>query len=241
MTNPQESTSSRRIAHAAVRSALIQAAKTELASVGSAALSLRAVARSVGMAPSGVYRYFASRDDLLTALILDAYHALGDAVDAAELSHSHDAPLDRWRALCGAIRTWALENPHEYALIYGSPVPGYHAPDATTSAALRTLLPLLRLIDLVSQPVPPARPFELPPVSDALHAQFQRLDGALPGLTVERMDTALAAWALLFGQINFEVFGRLGEPFENLTELFLHNVDVAAWLVGITNVDGGSS
>src|ERR1700756_3465061 len=96
-------------------------ARRHLAAEG-ANLSLRAVARDMGMVSSALYRYFASRDDLLTALILDAYNALGAAVEAADAAIKDRLQLrGRWLAAVGAVRDWALANPAEYALIYGSP------------------------------------------------------------------------------------------------------------------------
>src|SRR5829696_3238076 len=92
-------------------------ARRHLAADG-ANLSLRAVARDLGMASSAVYRYFASRDDLLTALIIDAYDALGAAAEKAEAAVDRDDLPGRWLATCHGVRDWALANPHEYALIY---------------------------------------------------------------------------------------------------------------------------
>ncbi len=113
-------------------------ARAHLATDG-ANLSLRAVARDMGMVSSAIYRYYASRDDLLTALIVDAYNALGETVEAAEAMVADRSQLRaRWRAATRAVRTWALANPAEYALLYGSPVPGYAAPADTIAAAART-------------------------------------------------------------------------------------------------------
>ena len=98
------------------------------------------------MASSALYRYYPSRDDLLTALIIDAYDAIGEAAeqaiaDAAEARRARPvAGRARWLAACHAIRGWALAHPHEYALIYGSPVPGYRAPEATIGPAARVPL-----------------------------------------------------------------------------------------------------
>src|ERR1700688_3623533 len=101
-------------------------------------LSLRAVARDMGMVSSALYRYFASRDDLLTALIVDAYNALGEIVEAADTAVTdRDDLRERWLAVARAVRGWALANPSEYALLYGSPVPGYKAPQDTIPAAVR--------------------------------------------------------------------------------------------------------
>lgn len=125
-------------------------ARRQLAATGAGGLSLRAVARELGMVSSALYRYYPSRDDLLTALIIDAYDALGEVTERAVApAADHAAGGDRaaggtararWVAGCQAIRAWARSNPHQYALIYGSPVPGYRAPEATIGPASRVPL-----------------------------------------------------------------------------------------------------
>jgi len=115
-------------------------ARRQLAIHGAQQLSLRAVARELGMASSAIYRYFPSRDELLTVLIIDAYDSLGASAKAAERELPRGDIRGRWRATCRAVRNWALAHPHEYALIYGSPVPGYQAPQATITPAGRVAL-----------------------------------------------------------------------------------------------------
>ncbi|MGO8887420.1 MAG: TetR/AcrR family transcriptional regulator [Streptosporangiaceae bacterium] len=112
-------------------------ARRQLAAGGSAQLSLRAVARELGMASSALYRYFPSRDDLLTALIIDAYDSLGQCAEQAVAAAAQASIRARWHACCDTIRAWAIARPHEYALIYGSPVPGYQAPQETIGPAGR--------------------------------------------------------------------------------------------------------
>ena len=115
-----------------------EAARRQLAEHGPAGLSLRGVARDIGLASaSALYRYFPGRDALLTALIADAYDALGDAADAAAAATRAEPYLTRWTGVCHAVRAWALAHPHEYALIHGSPVPGYEAPPDTTAPGIR--------------------------------------------------------------------------------------------------------
>ena len=121
-------------------------ARRQLAEAGASALSLRAVARELGMVSSGIYRYFKSRDDLLTALIIDAYDSLGAEVEAAEALCEPTDFAGRWGACCHGVRNWALRQPHEYALIYGSPVPGYRAPVDTNSPASRVTQALVAII-----------------------------------------------------------------------------------------------
>jgi len=124
-----------RTARERVRSELTSEIKAvalaQLASGGGAALSLRAIAREMGMASSALFRYFRSRDALLTALIIDSYSSLAEAAETAEAQVHLESIEDRWMAICRGVRNWAVAHPHEYALIFGSPIPGYAAPPGT--------------------------------------------------------------------------------------------------------------
>lgn len=129
-----------------ITAAIKDAARRQLAAEGAAKLSLRAVARELGMVSSALYRYFPSRDDLLTALIIDAYDSLGEAAETVHAAVPAAEFTRRWTAVCEAVRGWALAHPHEYALIYGSPVPGYSAPMTTVPAASRVGLLLIAVV-----------------------------------------------------------------------------------------------
>src|SRR5215469_7189005 len=146
MNPPNAVLTARERARAELTREIKEEASRQLAEVGADGLSLRAVARSLGMVSSALYRYFKSRDDLLTALIIDAYDAVGEAAEAAVASHTARHAAARWAAACRAVRAWALANPHEYALIYGSPVPGYRAPEATIGPAARVPLAFVGLL-----------------------------------------------------------------------------------------------
>ncbi|MFE7313206.1 TetR/AcrR family transcriptional regulator [Streptomyces sp. NPDC057555] len=190
-----------------VTAAIKDEARRQLATEGAAKLSLRAVARELGMVSSALYRYFPSRDDLLTALIIDAYDAVGEAAERA-LDGAGDAPLARWTAVCRAVRGWALGHPHEYALIYGSPVPGYAAPQDTTGPASRVALTLIRVIeDAHAAGAVPAPDGPLPPreVLDDAERLRETLGVQLPAPVLV---AAAAAWAQLFGLVSFELFGQ---------------------------------
>jgi AcrR family transcriptional regulator len=180
------------------------AARRRLATDG-ANLSLRAIARELGLVSSALYRYFASRDDLLTALILDAYNDLGAAAEQADAAITDRADgRARWLAVARAIRAWAVAKPAEYALLYGSPVPGYAAPPETTVAAQRPPQVLGRIFAETGQPYPPAMTVNL-----ALGAEIARLRDLLaPGVSESAMARGMIAWTLLFGALNFELFGR---------------------------------
>lgn len=183
-------------------------ARHHLATEGAAALSLRAVAREMGMASSAVYRYYPSRDDLLTALIVDAYDALGVAAEQADASCEPSDLRGRWQRVCAAVRSWALAHPHEYALVYGSPVPGYAAPAATIGPAGRVGAVLCRILadGLASGAVtgPADGSAERATLVPGLAAAL-----GFPSDPAELLAArAVQAWSGLYGLINFELFGH---------------------------------
>src|SRR6266487_1323800 len=143
---------------------IMNAARRHLATEGASGLSLRAIARELGMSSSAVYRYVASRDELLTRLIVAAYEALASAVEAQEAAAARNDLAGRWAAVCRAVREWALANPNEYALIYGTPVPGYVAPPATIAPAARVSSVLLGILaDAAGRPTPAMAGDGVPP------------------------------------------------------------------------------
>ncbi|MGA5097019.1 TetR/AcrR family transcriptional regulator [Streptomyces lavendulocolor] len=273
-----------------VTAAIKDEARRQLAAEGAAKLSLRAVARELGMVSSALYRYFPSRDDLLTALIVDAYDALGAAAEAAlratsPAASSADAPAaapvtsstgasaatratpgtgasaaspgpaapsapaapgasatpgapptagasgpagpqvtprGRWVVVCRAVREWAKAHPHEYALIYGSPVPGYSAPQATVAPASRAahvLLAVLREAHRTDGVAPP-------PLAADLRAEGERLAAELaPDLPPALVLAFVGAWCQLFGLVSFEVFGHFHRVVEDPEAFFTHAAD----------------
>jgi AcrR family transcriptional regulator len=209
-------------------------ARGHLAEVGAPALSLRAVARDLGMVSSAVYRYFASRDALLTALIVDAFDAVGETAEAA-IEGAPSGVHARWRAVADAIRGWALANPHDYALVYGSPVPGYRAPEDTVTPAARVSLVMLRIVaDGVAGGEIDARPTA--PIPRLVHADLARLrDLAAPGVPDEVLARSLLVWATLFGSISYELFGHLHGIVDGYDAFFEHQMRRAgAYLVAGT-------
>jgi len=183
--------------------------RRHLAEHGASALSLRAVAREVGMVSSAVYRYFPSRDDLLTALIIDAYDSVGARTERAALESRSRAVAARLLHVCESVRAWARENAHEYALIYGSPVPGYAAPEATIGPASRVPLALLGLV-VAGLERGEIETGEAPSIPRSIRSDFSGLRRvAAPGVPDAVLSRALALWAQVLGTINLEMFGHL--------------------------------
>jgi AcrR family transcriptional regulator len=213
---------------------IAEAARRHLASDGAAALSLRAVARELGMASSAVYRYFPSRDDLLTALIVDAYDALGVAAEQADAAAPRDDLRARWRATCRATRAWAVAHPHEYALVYGSPVPGYAAPEVTIGPASRVGRVLCRLLaDGAEAGV--LDPADGAPGSDATLAPGieERMGLPAQGPDSTLATRAILAWTSLFGVISFELFGHTHNVVADHERFFDDAIDRLGTHVGL--------
>ena len=188
---------------------IIELGRRHLVTEGAAGLSLRAIARDLGMVSSALYRYVASRDDLLTLLLVDAYSELADEVDGAR-----DDTAGPWRdqllAMARAVRRWAVEKPASWALLYGSPVPGYQAPrDRTIGPGTRVVAAVFDAIatgistgDIPQTNIPVAQP--LSSDFDRLREEFDFCGD----------DAAVAKcfllWAGLVGAISLEVFGQYG-------------------------------
>jgi AcrR family transcriptional regulator len=218
-----------------------EGARRQLAATGADGISLRAVARELGMASSAVYRYFPSRDDLLTALIIDAYDAVGEAAEQAIADDKPDESWgrDRWLAACHAIRGWALDHPHEYALIYGSPVPGYRAPEATIGPAARVPLAFASVLAAATEAgeLGDEAGAHAGAAADALTGglaeQAAALSAALTSpVAPEVLVRAVIAWTQLFGMISWELFGQFVGTFEPADALFAHAVAQLATFVG---------
>jgi AcrR family transcriptional regulator len=224
-------------ARARVRAEIIEEikviARRHLGEQGASALSLRAVTRELGMVSSAVYRYFPSRDALLTALIIDAFSAVADAAEVADAGRGRDDVDGRWVATALGVRDWARAHPHEFALVYGTPVPGYHAPVDTIDPAQRVNLALLRIVrdGLASGAIDPGPPLRTPP---AVAADFAALRATIaPDVPDSVLSRALLVWTQVLGGISYELFGHLQNGISDYDAFFeLQARQGAAYLLG---------
>lgn len=229
-------------ARAELTSEIKAAARRQVAEVGAAQLSLRAVARELGMVSSALYRYFATRDELLTALIVDSYLALADALQRAG-SRTGDDHAARWVARCRALRTWARQHPQEYALLYGSPVPDYRAPSQTIEPAAAVFLAFLQVVvdahaaGALHLPEGDAgrsgRAIELPAglLEQARSTGAEFAPDLPPALVVELFQ----ALSTLFGAISLELFGHLVGSMDPADAFFDHTARETARLVRLVD------
>lgn len=194
-------------------------ARAQMQANGTAGISLRGIARDLGVTAPALYRYFADRDDLITDLLLDAFNAVADTMIAAETVPPRDHYAERLTAVMLAYRRWALQYPTDFQLIYGNPIPGYVAPaEITVPAAARAFVPVVAVLSeasLAGVLVPPMRAEELPPVILA-HIQQLIVAYSYPPLPVV-LYLATLGWERIHGMVTLELFEQT-EPLVGDTE-----------------------
>ena len=185
--------------------AIREAAWQQIAARGAAALSLRAIARELGVTAPAIYNYYRRRDDLVTALIVDAFTSLGES-QAQALEHLPLGDLlARFQALGRAYRAWALAHPQRYQLIFGTPIPGYQAPiEITTPAAAASLQPLIVTLGACRE-AGLLRAWTYPPFSGPLEAMLREWSAAAGGIDLEVLYAALAVWSRVHGLVSLEI------------------------------------
>jgi AcrR family transcriptional regulator len=188
---------------------ILAVAGDHVARDGAAALSLRSIARDLGMAPSALYRYFDGRDALLSGLILLAYEALADEAERAADEAERDGLAVRWLGVPRAVRLWALERPHQWGLIFGTPVPGFHAPEDTIEPYTRLAFALVRPLLAAHEEGSLSGDEDRRPITDELRAAVVPVtEGLLPGMAGETVVLVLEAFTAMIGAISLEVFGH---------------------------------
>jgi len=191
-------------------------ARRQMQAQGTAGLSLRAIARELGVSAPALYRYYPSLDALITALILDAFHALADALEAAEATFPDEEPRGQLRAALLAYREWALAHPTDFELIYGNPIPGYSAPaEQTVPAASRALAILGRITDRGVRSGHIRLTPALTTIPESVNAHLSLLAPGY-GTSAEVLHTCMIGWTRIHGAIQLELFGHtppvVGDP-----------------------------
>ncbi|WP_067822198.1 TetR/AcrR family transcriptional regulator [Nocardia inohanensis] len=194
-------------------------ARQQLATEGTGGLSLRGIARAMRVSPASLFRYFDSQSALITALCVDSYGALTEAMTTAQAAAGAD-PGARWSAGCAGARRWALANPGEFALINGTPIPGYQARVEDTGPAAALLMDAVAspyLEAIASGAADPATTLVPPLAPGPLLGGETGSGSAVPGILVN-------AWASVLGFLAAETFGSLAQLIADPDELFHSHV-----------------
>ncbi|WP_073484848.1 TetR/AcrR family transcriptional regulator [Streptoalloteichus hindustanus] len=184
-------------------------AMRQMAAEGPGAISLRGIAREMGMTARAIYSYFATRDDLVTALVDEISASLADALEKARDAVPATDPAGRLVAWGLALREWALANPEGFRLIYGDPVPGYTPPDdgPAAEAARRICCGLNRLVAEVHAPNTPVG--GLFDWSDFAPSYLAKIQADPLSLSPSVVALALRVWGRLHGLVTLEIYGHL--------------------------------
>jgi AcrR family transcriptional regulator len=221
----------RQRARAETLAAIKGLALAQLAHGGAGELSLRAIARELNLVSSAIYRYYASRDELITALIVDAYGDLAVALEDAGGSDRRGARR-RWADTAAALRRWAVAEPHRYALIYGTPIPGYRAPTDTVAPAGRVMAALAGPLCIGG--ALPAGFGEAVHPGRALRAQLAAAaDGLGLAASPAAMQLIVTAIAGLLGLLTLDFGGHFVGGFEPADDLYAAYTDDVANRFGL--------
>ncbi len=216
---------------------ILAVARQHVAREGAAALSLRSIARDLELAPSALYRYFDGRDALLSALILGAYESLAAAAEQAadEADGSARGDAERWLFVPRALRAWALGHPHEWGLIFGTPVPGYEAPQDTVEPYARVAAALVRPVVAAKAAGRLRTDKRTRHVSAELREAVAPVaDGLFSGMPVKKVVLAIQAWTTIVGVISLEVFGHWRNTILDPGRFFEATIRQAAETIGLT-------
>ncbi|MER6353494.1 TetR-like C-terminal domain-containing protein [Streptomyces sp. NPDC001634] len=211
-------------------------ARQLLVKLGAGGLSLDTVARDSGLALTDVEAVFPHRDDLLTALVIDAYNASGTAMEQADqaATDANASAGARLLAVTRALRQWSFDNPAEFTLIYGSPVPDYHAPQDTVPPASRTpavLAGIVRSALEAGELTPPRRVASGPPL---LLPEAVELFGGVPEAPFsDIIERGIVLWSNLIGLLVFQVFSRTHDSVRDESAFFDFAIAVAAESIGL--------
>ncbi|WP_433331162.1 TetR/AcrR family transcriptional regulator [Spirillospora sp. CA-294931] len=206
---------------AAAAQEILDAAERHVTEQGPHALSLRAVARSLGMTVQALYYYFPNRDALVTALITKAYDELADAVQVA-VDAADDAGTSGLLAAAESYRRWGMANPERFQLLYGAPLRHYAAPaEGPTTQAVRRMGAIFERVLFGGYTEDQLARADVPELSSALLELAEQLPpGGLGSLPPPAIALFMSAWGHMHGLVVLEVFGHTDFLGEHQAEIF---------------------
>lgn len=202
-------------------------ARRQMAAGGTASISLRAIARELDVSVTALYRYYENADALITALIVDAFTALAEALEAAQAERAGGSPIAGLMHVMSAYRLWALEHPTDFALIYGNPIPGYHAPpDTTVPIVVRNFVVLVSMLEAarLAGELRPTRSYtEIPPTVETRLVELIN-EGSYP-VSPLMMYLGMILWTHAHGMIILELFHHLPPNINDSDAFYVSAID----------------
>jgi AcrR family transcriptional regulator len=209
-----------------LQAAIKETALHQIGENGAASLSLRAIARELHITAPAIYNHYPSRDDLVTALIIDAYTSLGDAQFAALAGLPADDHAGKLGALGLAYRAWAVAYPQRYLLIFGSPIPGYHCPpESSMPVAARSLSALVGVLEDARR-LGDLLPEAEPRLTTALRQQLAAWQALHPVADIYGLYLALVIWSRVHGLVMLEIDNQYPPFIQDPGLIFRREVDM---------------
>lgn len=223
---------------AATAGEIKQTARRILVADGPEAVTLRAIAREMGMTAPALYRYFSSREDLIRHVVGDIFSEIAGDIRAAATEAGQASGGDltaKLIAACREFRRWALTHRAEFGLLFGTPLPGLQAlhNDKIDECALEFAGSFITLFLELWQrhPFPVAADDQIEP---GLAAQLARYVGGVGvDLPVGAALTFLRCWVRLYGMVSLEVFEHLRFALDDPAPMFEYTLAELADLVGL--------
>lgn len=211
-----------------------EAALKGLAESGPSGITLRGIARELGMTAAALYGYFDTRDQLIATLAADAYNELADAHEAALAALPADEPARRVRAVCDTFRTWSVGNPAAFRLIYGDGLPGFGPPEEVSKAAGRACMTLLDVVGGAWDHVPAEAREDDTGWEDFQASITEPARARFPHLPPQALSLGLRIWGRMYGPVALEVYGYLGQQTNDPAKLYRREVDAIVSLLGLS-------
>lgn len=210
--------------HPDLQTAIKETAWKQISEAGAPTLSLRSIARELNITAPSIYNYFPSRDGLVTVLIVDAYNSLAESQESSIKNLATDDRSGRLFELGMAYRAWAVSYPQRYQLIFGTPIPHYHAPnEITLPAAARAMVPLTQAIQALfsTGQIHTERLAPMTPKLEAMLKAWQEFEG---GSDLEVLYLAYIIWSRVHGLVMLEIGNQLPAFLDDPAELFRREI-----------------
>jgi AcrR family transcriptional regulator len=220
--------------HAAIREEIKETARRLMEEHGTGGVTTRLIAREMGLTAPALYHYFASRDELITALIVDAFNALADTLQEVGEQAKGEGPGERLRKTLLAYRQWALQHPADFQLIYGNPIPGYEAPrEVTVPAAVRGFRVLVPLVDQLLENNPGHSSSDYSSITPEVYAFLsEQISREGYPVTPEAMYLTIVGWTRIHGIIMLELFHHLQPTIGDVDTFYRSEIEVLLKSIG---------
>lgn len=203
------------------REEIISIAWKQIGEVGAVGLSLRAIAREMGVTAPALYRYYKDRDALVTTLLVDAFTSFTAHLKTGRDSCNADDYVGRFRGMCKAYFQWAAENPQRYLLLFGTPIQGYLFAEELGPVAQKSFLVLQGVLgeaSVAGKIKGELTALQLPTPLKSSYDTLKKFGMPYTGAVTQ---LALSVWSMIHGMTSLYLYNYLSGFLQNNVETFI--------------------